>query len=402
MKGKRILLGITGGIAAYKAATLASQLYQRGVDIRVIMTKSATQFITPLTLQTLSHHQVYIDTFDERDPEVVSHIDLADHADLVVIAPTTANLIGKVAHGLGDDMLSTTLLATQAPIVMAPAMNVHMYENPIVQKNMHILRGLGVHLIEPGSGQLACGYVGQGRMVEPEEILTWIEKFFETRDQGILAGKKVVITAGPTVEPLDPVRYFSNYSSGKMGYALAEAAKHAGAEVTLISGPVSLTPPNDVRLISVKRAEDMMAAVFKELSDADIIIKSAAVADYRPKVVYEEKLKKTRDQFVVELEKNPDIAAEVGKQKRAGQILVGFAAETENVEVYAKEKLKRKNMDLIVANDVTQPGAGFGTDTNIVTIYDRFGQTKSLPQLSKREVAHYIIQTIGEFMHVHE
>lgn len=400
MKGKRILLGITGGIAAYKAATIASQLYQRGADVRVIMTKSATQFITPLTLQTLSHHQVYTDTFDERDPEVVSHIDLADHADLVLVAPATANIIGKLALGLGDDMLSTTLLATMAPIVMAPAMNVHMYENPIVQKNMRTLREAGVQFIEPGSGQLACGYVGQGRMEEPETILAWVERYFLEQEQKPLAGKKMLITAGPTVEPLDPVRYFSNYSSGKMGYAIAEQAKKAGAEVVLVSGPVSITPPAGVRVIRVKQAREMLEAVMSELSTSDIIVKSAAVADYRPKVVFDEKIKKNSDELVVELEKNPDIAAQVGRVKRPEQILVGFAAETEQVERYAKGKLERKNMDLIVANDVTKPGAGFGTDTNIVTIYDRQGKKIELPQLSKQEVARRIVQVIGERLHV--
>lgn len=400
MKGKRILLGITGGIAAYKAATIASQLYQREADVRVIMTKSATQFITPLTLQTLSHHQVYTDTFDERDPEVVSHIDLADHADLVLVAPATANIIGKLALGLGDDMLSTTLLATTAPIVMAPAMNVHMYENPIVQKNMQTLREYGVQFIEPGSGQLACGYVGQGRMEEPEAVLAWVERYFLEKEQQPLAGKKMLITAGPTVEPLDPVRYFSNYSSGKMGYAIAEQAKKAGAEVVLVSGPVSIAPPDGVRIIRVKQATEMLEAVMSELPTSDIIVKSAAVADYRPKVVSVEKIKKNSDELVVELEKNPDIASEVGKVKRPEQILVGFAAETEQVEHYAKGKLERKNMDLIVANDVTRPGAGFGTDTNIVTIYDRRGNKIELPQLSKQEVAHHIVQVIGERLHV--
>ncbi|TCP69781.1 bifunctional phosphopantothenoylcysteine decarboxylase/phosphopantothenate--cysteine ligase CoaBC [Baia soyae] len=399
MKGKRILLGITGGIAAYKAATIASQLYQRGADVRVIMTKSATQFITPLTLQTLTHHQVYTDTFDERDPEVVSHIDLADHADLIVIAPATANIIGKVAHGLGDDMLSTTLLATTAPIVIAPAMNVHMYANVIVQKNIQTLRELGMQFIEPASGQLACGYVGQGRMVEPEVIVNWIEQYFAYEASKPLAGKKLLITAGPTVEPIDPVRYMSNHSSGKMGYAIAEQAKKAGAEVVLVSGPVTIPPPKGVKVIEVKQATEMMDAVMNELATSDIIIKSAAVADYRSKVVFDEKIKKNSEELILELKKNPDIAAEVGRVKRPDQMLIGFAAETEQVEQYAKGKLERKNMDLIIANDVTKPGAGFGTDTNIVTIYDRDGDKIELPQLSKQEVARHIVQVIGERLH---
>jgi len=397
MQDKRIVLGITGGIAAYKAATLASQLTQRGADVRVIMTESATKFITPLTLQVLSRHHVAVDTFDEKEPEYVQHIDLADHADLVVIAPATANVIAKMAHGFADDMLTTTLLATVAPVVLAPAMNVHMYEHPAVKQNLEILLKRGVILIEPGEGQLACGYVGKGRMAEPEEILAWIESFFQSREA--LAGKKVIVTAGPTLEPIDPVRYLSNHSSGKMGYALAEAARDAGADVILISGPVSLKTPERVKRVDVLSAKEMKEAVLHHLPEADVIIKAAAVADYRPKIVAEQKIKKSTPEMTLTLEKTEDIATEVGRLKQPHQLLVGFAAETENLQQNARSKLERKGMDLIVANDVTRPGAGFGTDTNIVTVYDREGVALALPQLSKREVARRIIALIGERLH---
>jgi phosphopantothenoylcysteine decarboxylase / phosphopantothenate---cysteine ligase len=393
LQGKRIVLGISGGIAAYKAAWIVSQLSQRGVDVRVIMTAAATRLITPLTMQVLSHHRVMIDTFDEQDPAVISHIDLADHADLVIVAPATANVIAKCSLGLGDDMLSTTLLATQAPIVMAPAMNVHMYENPLVQKNIHSLRERGVYFIDPEEGPLACGYVGQGRMAEPDQIVTWVEAFFAPKP---LAGKKVLVTAGPTVEPLDPVRFFSNYSSGKMGFALASAAKEVGCDVLLVTGPVALTTPVGVQRIDVKRAEEMKEAVFRHLPEMDIIIKAAAVADYRPKIVPEHKIKKIEDEFTVVLEKTEDIAREVGKRKKPHQFFVGFAAETEKAAHYAITKLAQKGMDFIVANDITLPGAGFDVDTNEVTIYDQKGEVCVLPQMHKVEVARRIIAMIGE------
>lgn len=394
MRGKRVVLGVTGGIAAFKAASIASQLTQRGVDTRVIMTNSATQFITPLTMQILSRHHVAVDTFDEHNPAVVNHIDLADHADLFVIAPATANFIGKLAAGLGDDMLTTTLLATRAPIVVAPAMNVHMYQNPVVQENIKRLKSRGIRFIDPSEGQLACGYVGQGRMAEPSEIVAWVEQFFQSARR--LSGKKVLVTAGPTQEPIDPVRYISNYSSGKMGYALAEAAVAAGAEVTLVSGPVALATPEGVTRVDVVRTREMREAVMRLLPEVDVIIKAAAVSDYRPKEELASKRKKGEDEWLLELVKTEDIASEVGKRKEPHQLFVGFAAETDHLEEYAKAKLEQKGLDLIVANDVTQPGAGFGTDTNIVTIYDRDGEVCSLPLLSKREVAEQIIQLIGE------
>lgn len=397
MKNKRIVLGVSGGIAAFKSASIASQLTQRGYDVRVIMTPSAVKFITPLTLQTLSHHPVAVDTFDEHEPKVVQHIDLADHADLVLLAPATANIIAKLALGLGDDMLSTTLLATQAPIVIAPAMNVHMYENPVVQKNMETLKSRGCFFIDPGEGQLACGYVGQGRMAEPEEIVTWVDHFFTSKQ--LLSGKHVLVTAGPTIEQLDPVRYFSNYSSGKMGFALARAALEAGAEVTLVSGPVSQSTPSGVNRVDVKSAEEMREVVLSHLPQADLIIKAAAVADYRPKQTWKQKIKKSANELTIVLEKTPDIASEIGQRKQAHQFFVGFAAETEQVAFHAQSKLERKRMDLIVANDVSKPGAGFGIDTNIVTVFDQQGEVVSLPQMNKIEVARQLIQLIGERIH---
>jgi phosphopantothenoylcysteine decarboxylase/phosphopantothenate--cysteine ligase len=316
---------------------------------------------------------------------------------LFVIAPATANIIAKMTLGLADDMLSTTLLATRAPIVVAPAMNVHMYANPVVQKNMETLRGRGVHFIEPGQGPLACGYVGKGRMAEPDEIVAWVEAFFGQKKP--LNGKKVVITAGPTQEPIDPVRYISNHSSGKMGFALAQAAEEAGAEVVLISGPVSLPAPPRVHRVNVVRTAEMKEAVMRHLPEADVIIKAAAVADYRPKRELPHKMKKTVDEVTLVLEKTEDIASEVGKRKKPHQLFIGFAAETERLEEHARSKLERKGMDMIVANNVALPGAGFGTETNIVTIYDREGEVVSLPQMSKLDVAREIIRLIGERLH---
>lgn len=395
MNSKRIVLGITGGIAAFKAASVASQLSQRGANVRVIMTDSATKFITPLTLQILSHNHVAVDTFDEQNPEVVSHIDLADHADLFIIAPATANIIGKLAHGLADEILSTTLIATRAPIVLAPAMNVHMYQNPVVQENMAILKKRGVYFIDPDEGQLACGYVGQGRMAEPERIVEWAETFFARQRR--LAGKKVLITAGPTLEPIDPVRYISNYSSGKMGFALAQAAREAGAEVILVSGPVSLDTPGGIKRIDVIRTKDMKEAVLKYLPSVDVIIKAAAVSDYRPGEVLDHKMKKSKEEISLRLVKTEDIASLVGRQKKPHQLFMGFAAETDHVEEYACDKLKRKGMDYIVANNVSLPGSGFGSDTNIVTVFDRDGKVFSLPQMNKLDVARKLMTLVGDW-----
>ncbi|WP_433581664.1 bifunctional phosphopantothenoylcysteine decarboxylase/phosphopantothenate--cysteine ligase CoaBC [Paenibacillus amylolyticus] len=404
LNGKKIVLGVTGGIAAYKAATLCSRLVQKGADVHVIMTASATQFITELTLQTLTRNTVYTDTFDEREPAVVSHIHLADLADLVLVAPATANVIAKMAHGMADDMLSTTLLATTAPVMIAPAMNVHMYDHPAVKHNMNLLVERGAMMIEPGEGLLACGYVGKGRLEEPESIVDVVERFFEQRDsaersrQGqasLLQGKKVVVTAGGTIERIDPVRYITNDSSGKMGFAIAAAARDLGADVKLVMGSTQAKPPENVELIPVQSAQDMYEAVTREWDDADIVVKAAAVADYRPKEVYTEKIKKKGDTLSLELVKNIDILETLGKQK-THQFLIGFAAETQSVEMYAREKLERKNCDLIVANDVTRTGAGFGTDTNAVHIYDREGLVEELPVMAKDEVAHRLLRIAAE------
>ncbi|MCM3594355.1 bifunctional phosphopantothenoylcysteine decarboxylase/phosphopantothenate--cysteine ligase CoaBC [Metabacillus idriensis] len=394
MKGKKILLCVSGGIAVYKAAALTSKIIQAGAEIKVIMTNSAREFVNPLTFQALSRNDVYFDTFDEKNPAVISHIDLADWADLVVVAPATANTIGKLANGIADDMLTTTLLATTAPVWIAPAMNVHMYDNPAVQKNILTLSQYGYQYIEPSEGYLACGYVGKGRLEEPEKIVSLIEGFFSDKDLKTLKGKNVMITAGPTREKVDPVRYFTNHSSGKMGYAIAEAAYQMGAEVTLISGPVSIAPPSGVTVVKVESAEEMHHEVLNRFSEMDIVIKSAAVADYRPRIVSDQKMKKQDGSLTIEMERTKDILKDLGERKE-NQILIGFAAETENVEEYALRKLQKKNLDMIVANNVTLTGAGFGTDTNIVTIYKKSGEKIELPVLSKQEVAKQILGEIS-------
>ena len=336
--------------------------------------------------------------------QFVSHIHLADLADLVLVAPATANVIAKMAHGMADDMLSTTLLATTAPVMIAPAMNVHMYDHPAVKHNMNLLVERGAMMIEPGEGLLACGYVGKGRLEEPESIVDVVERFFEQREsagisrQGqapLLQGKKVVVTAGGTIERIDPVRYITNDSSGKMGFAIAAAARDLGADVKLVMGSTQSKPPENVELIPVQSAQDMYEAVTREWDDADIVVKAAAVADYRPKEVYTEKIKKKGDTLSLELIKNIDILETLGKQK-THQFLIGFAAETQSVEMYAREKLERKNCDLIVANDVTRTGAGFGTDTNAVHIYDREGLVEELPVMAKDDVAHRLLQIAAE------
>ncbi|RCW50030.1 bifunctional phosphopantothenoylcysteine decarboxylase/phosphopantothenate--cysteine ligase CoaBC [Paenibacillus prosopidis] len=392
LKGKSIILGITGGIAAYKGAALCSKLVQAGANVRVIMTESATKFITPLTLQTLSRNPVYIDTFDERDPAVVSHIDLADHADLIVIAPATANAIAKLAGGHADDMLSTTLLAATCPVLIAPAMNVHMYEHPAVVSNLELLASRGAMFVEPGTGQLACGYVAKGRLAEPEDIAAAIVSWFSRN--GKLAGKRVLVTAGGTMERLDPVRYLTNDSSGKMGFAIAEAARLMGADVTVVAGRTAVSPPAGVRVVRVESAQQMLEAVTGVYEETDIVVKSAAVADYRAVNVSDRKLKKSGEKLVLELERTTDILETLGERK-THQFLVGFAAETEQVEHYAMDKLRRKHCDLIVANDVSKDGAGFNGDTNIVQVFGTEGLVESLPLLSKREVAIRLMELIA-------
>ncbi|MEV2856060.1 bifunctional phosphopantothenoylcysteine decarboxylase/phosphopantothenate--cysteine ligase CoaBC [Paenibacillus larvae] len=395
LQDKTIILGVCGGIAAYKAAALCSKLAQAGADVYVIMTESATKFIAPLTFQTLSRNPVMIDTFDEKDTSVVSHINLADKADLMLIAPATANMIAKMAIGLGDDMLSTTMLAATATVMVAPAMNVHMYEHPAVQENMSTLSKRGVIFVEQGSGQLACGYVGKGRLAEPEDIVAEVRRFFA--EKTLLQGKRVLVTAGGTVERIDPVRYITNDSSGKMGYAVAEAARRLGAEVTLVTGPTALEASAGVQVVPVLSAEDMLQEVQNRYKDLDIVIKAAAVADYRPLVQSKSKMKKADKTLTLELVKNPDILETLGKNK-THQFLVGFAAETDSLDEYAMDKLVRKNCDLLVGNDVSVEGAGFGSETNVVRIYDKQGLVESLPLLRKEEVALHLLRLIAARM----
>jgi phosphopantothenoylcysteine decarboxylase / phosphopantothenate---cysteine ligase len=396
IENKNILLCVTGGIAVYKAAALTSKLTQAGANVKVIMSESACKFVTPLTFQALSRNEVYVDTFDEKDPAVIAHINLADWADLVVIAPATANIIGKLANGIADNMIVTTLLATNAPVWIAPAMNVHMYQHPAVLKNIRTLTEYGYRFIEPQEGFLACGYVGKGRLEEPETILALIEDYFQEKEN-LFSGKKILVTAGPTREPLDPVRFFTNRSTGKMGYAIAEEAARFGGEVILISGPTNLLDPKNVQVVRVETAQQMFENVMRYFDDVDIIIKAAAVADYRPKKVFDQKLKKQPGDYVIEMERTVDILKTLGERKNK-QVLVGFAAETENVEEYAKTKLKSKNLDMIVANNVKEEGAGFGVDTNIITIYRRDEKVTKLPLLSKKEAARSILREIQDYI----
>ena len=389
--GKNILLGVTGGIAAYKAVEIVSRLRKAGAAVHVIMTEGATKFVAPLTFREISGNPVVHAMWDEPKTWNVEHIALAQWADCFVIAPATANMIGKIANGIADDMLSTVVMAATSPVMIAPAMNTNMYHNPITQQNISKLRHLGYHMIEPAAGMLACGIEGVGRLPEPVAVVEAIQSIFSA--QADLKGKKVLITAGGTREPIDPVRYIGNRSSGKMGYDLAEAAVKRGAEVVLVSGPVSLTPPAGVQFISVETAQEMRAAVLAEFADSDIVIKAAAVADYRVSCQSSQKIKKTNEPLLLVLEKNPDILAELGRIKTQ-QILVGFAAETENLIAHAAEKLQRKNADLIVANDVTQRGAGFNADTNIVKLLYKNGKVEELPQMAKKKLADVIFDKI--------
>lgn len=401
LAGKTIVLGITGGIAAYKAATLCSRLVGMGASVRVIMTEGATRFITPLTLQTLSRHPVATDVFDERDAAVVQHIDWADAADLVVVAPATANIIGKLAGGIADDMLSTTLLATTAPVVFAPAMNVHMWEHPAVADNIRKLADRGVRFVEPGTGQLACGYVGKGRLAEPEEIAEAIAAWLAGPKP--LAGLRVVVTAGGTVERIDPVRYITNDSSGKMGFALAEAARDYGAEVTLVCARTDAPPPGGVEIVRVESTADMYEAVMGRVGSFDAIVKAAAVADYRPRHRHPVKVKKKDETMTLELVRNPDIVQAVGEWKAShpGErvpYIISFAAETGDLEKHAMDKLARKKCDMVVANDVSVPGAGFSSDTNKVSVFSAEGLIADIPMMAKREAANRIWQLAAERM----
>lgn len=386
MNGKHILLCVSGGIAVYKAAALTSKLKQAGAEVKVVMTESAQQFVTVNTFQSLSGQPVYTDTFDEKDPSKIAHIDIADWADLVIVAPATANMIAKMANGIGDDMVSTVLLAATAPRWIAPAMNVHMYAHPAVQTNMNTLKSYGYRFIEPGEGYLACGYTGKGRLEEPEIIAALVSDYFSEKQYKPLAGKKVIVTAGPTREAVDPVRFFTNRSTGKMGYAVAEAARDFGADVELISGPVNLESPLGISITYVESADEMFQAVMSLYEEADIVVKTAAVADYRPKRVHDHKMKKQDGELSMQLERTIDILKTLGEQKKH-QFLIGFAAETNDVKMYARRKLQSKNADMIVANNVKQAGAGFGGDTNIITIFHRDGSHKEFEMMSKKEAA---------------
>ena len=387
LKGKHVLLGVTGGIAAYKSAELIRLFIKAGCYVKVIMTKHATEFITPLTLQTLSGNPVFLEMFSLIKDHDIAHIALAEEADILVVAPATANVIGKMAGGLADDLLTTVALATKAPILICPAMNTNMYENVIVRENMRKLTVRGCHVMAPGTGELACKSEGWGRLPDLPDILEEAQCILTEKD---LAGERILVTAGPTREPFDPVRFITNYSSGKMGYALATMARRRGAAVTLISGPSTLPVPGGVDFISVSSAVEMREAVMKRLDDATMIIKSAAVADFRPSMRADAKIKKKSGTLTLTLERNPDILAEIGKRKN-GCILIGFAMESEDLVENAKAKLLTKNLDLIVANDLKQSGAGFQTDTNIVKILDRQGGIESLPLMDKMEVAGRIL-----------
>lgn len=386
----KILLCVTGGIAVYKAVALVSKLTQAGAEVRVIMSESAMQFVQPLTFQAMSRNDVYFDTFDEKDSRVIAHIDLADWADLVVVAPATANVIGKYANGIADDMITTTLLATTKDVWMAPAMNVHMYDHPAVQQNIDTLYKRGIRFIEPSEGYLACGYVGKGRLEEPEKITELIMNRYSKPMP--LSGKQVVVTAGPTRERIDPVRYVSNFSTGKMGFAMAKAAAELGAHVTLIAGPVALDTPPGVIRVDVESAAEMLEAVENRFSTADLLIKTAAVADYKPKHPADQKVKKQQGDTSLEMERTADILATMGAAKRH-QVIVGFAAETNDVEAYANAKRQKKNADYIIANDVTQPGVGFGTDTNKVVLFSSEGKV-DFPMLPKDQLATELLQHI--------
>lgn len=385
-----IVLGVTGGIAAYKSLEIASSLTKLNHNVYTIMTEAATEFVNPITFHSITHLPVETELFSSTTKEV-KHIGLADKADLFLIAPATANFIAKAAAGMADDLLTTAILAAQAPIMIAPSMNVHMFENPVVQRNMQTLEDLGYNIITPDAGYLACGYKGKGRLPEPERLVEEIKRKLSKKD---LKNKKILITAGPTREAVDPVRFFTNYSSGKMGYALAKAAAYRGAKVKLISGPTELNPPLGVELIKVESAAEMKEEVFKEFETTDIVIMAAAVADYRPLKYNDQKIKKTEDDLTLKFERTTDILAELGKIKKNSQLLVGFAAESENLLANAQQKLRKKQADYIIANDISNKNIAFGSDKNQVSILSEEGSTR-LPILEKEKLAHKIFDYIS-------
>ena len=417
LKDKNIILGVTGGIAAYKCVDLVSRLRKQGANVHVILTKGAQNFVTETAMREISGNPVVTSMWQEIQQYDVEHIALAQLADVVLVAPATANVIAKCACGMADDMLTTTLLATKAPVFFAPAMNTNMYENSITQQNLHTLQERGCHIIDPAAGHLACGTSGVGRMPEPQELVEILADFFATGKElaesdevdsrqylaeGLdFSGLNILVTAAGTREPIDPVRYIGNRSSGKMGYAIAEAARDLGANVTLISGPSALTPLAGVNFFKVESARDMRRLVLENFPESQIVIKAAAVADYRVKNVADHKIKKNDEELTLVLEKNPDILKELGQKKQKGQVLVGFAAETQNLIQYAQSKLEKKNLDMIVANDVSKPQAGFNVDTNLIKLLKRDGSIEELPLMSKKDLAYIILNHVMKIYRQH-
>ena len=417
LKDKNIILGVTGGIAAYKCVDLVSRLRKQGADVHVILTKGAQNFVTETAMREISGNPVVTSMWQEIQQYDVEHIALARLADVVLVAPATANVIAKCACGMADDMLTTTLLATKAPVFFAPAMNTNMYENSITQQNLHTLQERGCHIIDPAAGHLACGTSGVGRMPEPQELVEILADFFATGKElaepdeaasrqhlaeGLdFSGLNILVTAAGTREPIDPVRYIGNRSSGKMGYAIAEAARDLGANVTLISGPSALPPLAGVNFFKVESARDMRRLVLENFPESQIVIKAAAVADYRVKNVADHKIKKNDEALTLVLEKNPDILKELGQKKQKGQVLVGFAAETQNLIQYAQSKLEKKNLDMIVANDVSKPQAGFNVDTNLIKLLKRDGSIEELPLMSKKDLAYIILNHVMKIYRQH-
>lgn len=391
LKGKHVVLAVTGGIAAYKMATMASLLVKQHADVQVLMTQNATNFINPITFETLTDHKCLVDTFDRNFEFNVEHVSVAKQADIALVAPATANVIGKLANGLADDMLTTTLLACKCKKLVAPAMNTQMYENPVVQDNLKKLEHYGMELIQPVSGHLACGDSGMGKMVEPEVMLQYILRDLALEKD--MQGLKVLVTAGPTQEAIDPVRYITNHSTGTMGYQLARNCMLRGAEVTLVTGRTALTPPPFVKVVPVVSAQEMYEAVTSRAAEQDIIIKAAAVADYRPATVASEKIKKAEGGFAIPLERTQDILRSLGEAKPAGQFLCGFAMETQNLEENARKKLETKNLDLVVGNNVKVAGSGFGAGTNVITFITKEG-AEPQPQMDKAQVAGCIVDKI--------
>ena len=390
LKGKTVVIGVTGSIAAYKMADVASTLVKMNADVHVLMTENACNFINPITFETLTSNKCIVDTFDRNFEFDVKHISLARKADIFIVAPASANIIGKIANGIADDMLSTTIMAADCKRIIAPAMNTHMYSNPIVQKNIATLKSLGYEFVSPSSGRLACGDIGEGKLADVNTIVDYIVRGVAKKD---MEGKKLIVTAGPTQEAIDPVRFITNHSTGKMGYAIAERAALRGADVTLVSGPVSLNPPSGVKVVNIKSAEDMFNAVTSEYKTADIVIKAAAVADYRPAKVSGEKIKKESGMNVIELERTKDILQYLGEHKKEGQILCGFSMETENLMENSVKKLHKKNADMIIANSIKKDGAGFGTDTNVITIITE-NDAVAYPIMTKYEAADEILNAI--------